>query len=115
MKNNKNLLPIGIIIVLFIVFLLFFLFCEDVIMPYSDEFSMYTMSIFNLSLIILMFKQNKTLYWINLSAFVGYNAYLYYGLYNSFGGDGLVWLFFILLVNGFHFLGTLIYLVFKFW
>ena len=95
---------------------LYFLFSEEYYRPISDDFVMYTMSIFNLSVVVLLLRQNKKLFCINLLAYVVYNAYFYYGLrYDSAGGSGLVWWSYILLVNGFHFLGTLIYLIRKFW
>jgi len=102
-------------------FLLYICFGEEITKtPHSDKFLMYAMSLFNLSLIILslliilLLNQNETLFYVNflvLILYIFYNTYFYYQLRHSSGGSGLIWVFIILFANGFHFLGTLIYLI----
>lgn len=112
----KNLF-IGIVL-LFLVFLRYLWYGQSITGEViSDNFILYGMCIFNLSLIALLYGYSTSLFRINLLIYIIYNSYFYYGLHCSGrpGGDVLAGFFYALFLNGLHFLGSLIYLIIKFW
>jgi len=78
----------------------------------NDNQLLYTVSIVCFLVIIVTFWHNRKFGGFNMILFCLYNSVLYYHLiYNSSGGTGLVWWFFLLVLSGCHMLGLLIYFV----
>lgn len=68
-----------------------------------------------LLVIILTFKVNTRVALVHAIIFTGYSTYFYHGLfYNSRGGSGLVWLFYIMVFTLLHFVILGVYLIVKY-
>lgn len=68
-----------------------------------------------LLVILLTFKVNTRVALVHAIIFSGYSTYFYHGLfYDSRGGSGLVWLFYIMVFTLLHFLLLGMYLIVKY-
>lgn len=80
----------------------------------TDNQLLYLASIVCFFLIIVTFRHSRIFGGINMILFCLYNSILYYHLiYDSSGGTGLVWWFYLLVLSGCHMLALLIYFVIK--
>lgn len=117
MKNilKRNILRILVfsIVILFVFFLIYVVYGENFGI-HSDASLLYSLTIFNVSIVVLSFTLSKTFFWTNFLIFIFYNVALNYGYYyKGSGGSLLVWWFYALLLNGIQFLITLVYLIVK--
>lgn len=113
MKNKTNKWLLFLPIVLFVIWIAYLFLWEDYEKGriISDELLIYSLSGLTFATALLSFRISNRFGLVNLVVLVVYSARFYYGLfYQSNGGSGLLWLFYIVIVTPIHLLFLLTYL-----